>query len=198
MKNLLNEEIGKIKKMMGISHRPINTSYHEHLIEIYSDVYNEIAEEDEIDDKDIVLKKIKNNDFIDNPKLFLDSIKKSSRGEMLTEYSLEDLEDMLTFKLDGYDIGYALKKGYDDEYNEIVSVFNNSGIKGVGDELIQSAIKNGGRYLDHYDGFLSSFYSKHGFEEYKRDKFDPQYDPTGEFRDKYGESDIIYRKYNPK
>jgi hypothetical protein len=39
------------------------------------------------------------------------------------------------------------------------------------------------------------FYSKHGFEEYKRDKFDPQYDPTGEFRKKYGPSDIIYRRY---
>ena len=196
MKNLLNEEIGKIKKMMGITLKPINVGHHEHLMEVFSDVYSEIGEDTELDEKYIVLKKIKNNDFIHNPRLFLKSIKKSSRGEMLSEYSLEVMEDMLTFKLDGYDIGYALKKGEDDEYNEIVSVFNNSGIKGIGDELIQSAIKNGGRYLDHYDGFLSGFYSKHGFEEYKRDKFDPQYDPTGEFRDKYGESDIIYRKYN--
>jgi hypothetical protein len=196
MKNLLNEEIGKIKKMMGISHKPINLPYHEHLIEIYSDIPTEITEISEVDDRYIVINKIKHNDFIHSPKLFLKSIRKSSRGEMLTEYSLEELEDMLTFKLDGYDIGYALKKGDGDEYNEIVSVFNNSGIKGIGDALIKSAIKNGGRYLDHYDGFLSGFYSKHGFEEYKRDKFDPQYDPNGEFRDKYGESDIIYRKYN--
>jgi hypothetical protein len=196
MKNLLNEEIGKIKKMMGITPKPINVGHHEHLMEVFSDVDGEIGEDTELDERYIVLKKIKNNDFIHNPRLFLKSIKKSSRGEMLSEYSLEDLEDMLTFKLDGYDIGYALKKSEDNEYNEIVSVFNNSGIKGIGDELIQSAIKNGGRYLNHYDGFLSGFYSKHGFEEYKRDKFDPQYDPNGEFRDKYGESDIIYRKYN--
>ena len=136
------------------------------------------------------------NDFIHNPKSFLNSIRKTSRAEMLTDYTLEDLEDMMTFKLNGYDIGYALKKDDNGDYSEIVSVFNNSGIKGIGDDLIQSAVSNGGRYLDHYDGFLSNFYSKHGFEEYKRDKFDPQYDPTGEFRDKYGEADIIYRRYN--
>jgi len=196
MRHLLTEEIGKIKKMMGINPKPINVHYHEHLIETYSDVYEELSEDNELDERYIVIQKIKNNDFIHNPKSFLNSIRKTYRAEMLTDYSLEDLEDMMTFKLDGYDIGYALKKDDDGDYSEIVSVFNNSGIKGIGDDLIKSAISNGGRYLDHYDGFLSNFYSKHGFEEYKRDKFDPQYDPTGEFRDKYGEADIIYRRYN--
>lgn len=66
-------------------------------------------------------------------------------------------------------------------------------IKNIGKELIQSAIKNGGCYLDHFDGFLSNLYSSLGFVEYKRDKFDPQYDPENKFRDKYGESDVIYR-----
>lgn len=195
MKHLLSEEIGKIKQMMGISPKPINIDYHEHLIETYSDNYSEISEDGDSDERDDVIQKINDNDFINDPEMFLDSIRKSSRSEMLTDYTIEDLDEMLTFKLDGYDIGYALKRGDSEEYNEIVSVFNNSGVKGVGDDLIQSAIRNGGRYLDHYDGFLSGFYSKHGFEEYKRDKFDPQYDPTGEFRDKYGEADIIYRKY---
>ena len=197
MKNL-TEQVERMKKMMGIPPKPIDISYHEHLIKTFSDGDSEISEDNESDEKNIVIEKIKNNDFISDPEAFLDSIKKSSRKEMLTDYTIEDLENMKTYKLDGYDIGYALKQDDEGNYNEIVSVFNNSGIKGIGDDLIQSAIRNGGRYLDHYDGFLSGFYSKHGFEEYKRDKFDPQYDPTGEFRAKYGPSDIIYRKYKDK
>jgi hypothetical protein len=195
MKNL-TEQVQRIRKMMGINPKPINISYHEHLLDTFSDGDSEISEDNESDERNIVIEKIRNNDFINDPEQFLESIQKSSRKEMLTDYTIEDLEDMKTFKLDGYDIGYALKQDEEGNYGEIVSVFNNSEIKGVGEELVRSAIRNGGRYLDHYDGFLSKFYSKLGFEEYKRDKFDPQYDPTGEFRDKYGEADIIYRRYN--
>jgi hypothetical protein len=195
MKNL-TEQVQRIRKMMGINPKPINISYHEHLLDTFSDGDSEISEDNESGEKDVVSKKINNNEFTNDPESFLRSLQKSSRKEMLTDYTVEDLENMKTYKLDGYDIGYALKQDDEGNYNEIVSVFNNSGIKGLGDDLIQSALRNGGRYLDHYDGFLSGFYSKHGFEEYKRDKFDPQYDPTGEFRDKYGEADIIYRRYN--
>lgn len=195
MKTTLLEELSQIKKIMGVSPKSINIPHHEHLIETFSDDYNEISEEDDFDEKQIVIDKIKNNDFTNNPKSFLKSIRKSERLEMLTDYDIKDLSDMKLFKLNGYDIGYALKKFKDGSYSEIVSVFNNSGIKGIGDYLIESAISNGGCYLDHYDGFLSTFYSKHGFEEYDRDIFDSQYDPTGEFRKKYGESDIIYRKH---
>ena len=194
----LQENINRIKEVMGISPKPINISYHEHLIKTFSDGDSEISEDNESDKRNTVIEKINNNDFTNDPEAFLESLQKSSRKEMLTDYTIEDLENMKTYKLDGYDIGYALKQDDEGNFNEIVSVFNNSGIKGVGDDLIQSAIRNGGRYLDHYDGFLSGFYSKHGFEEYKRDKFDPQYDPTGEFRDKYGPSDIIYRRYKDK
>ena len=191
---ILLNELSRIKKIMGVPNKKRNIDYHEHLLDIFSDDYNEISEENDSDEKEIVIDKINNNDFIDDPELFLKSIKKSGRPEMLTDYSVDDLMEMKLFKLNGYDIGYALKKSKDGEYSEIVSVFNNSDVNGVGNELIQSAIKNGGRSLDHYDGFLSNFYSKHGFEEYGRYKFDPQYDPTGEFRDKYGEPDIIFRK----
>ena len=58
---------------------------------------------------------------------------------------------------------------------------------------MKSAIRNGGRHLDHFDGFLTDFYSKLGFKEYKRDKYDPKYDENGEFKSKYGEQDVIYR-----
>jgi hypothetical protein len=100
---------------------------------------------------------------------------------------------MKLFKLDGYNIGYALKKK-DGKYSEIVAVHNNEpDVKQIGKELVLSAVKNGGCYLDHFDGMLSNLYSSIGFEEYSRDEFDPQYDTGGEFQKKYGKQDIIYR-----
>jgi hypothetical protein len=126
---------------------------------------------------------------------FRTALMKSKHKEMLTNYSVDELSKMKLFKLKGYDIGFALKKK-GSKYNEIVAVFNNeSDVKGIGKELMLAAIKNGGCYLDHYDGFLSNLYSSLGFNEYKRYKFDPQYDKDGSFKKKYGEADVIFRKH---
>ena len=123
---------------------------------------------------------------------------KTKYPEMLTMYSVEEFDKMKLFKLNGFDIGYALKQRDDGngEYDEIVSVFNNEpDIKQISVPLVNHAIAQGGRYLDHFDGFLSKLYGdKLGFKVYNRDKFDPQYDPDGSFRDKYGALDIVYRK----
>lgn len=121
-------------------------------------------------------------------------MEKSKHKEMLTPYSTNELSKMKLYKLNGYNIGFALKKR-DGGYKEIVAVHNNEPeIKNVGKELMKAAIKYGGCYLDHFDGHLSAFYDSLGFEEYDRDKFDAQYDQDGSFRNKYGESDVIYRK----
>jgi hypothetical protein len=196
----LRENISRIKKMMGIKPKKHSFDYHEHLVELFLGEQKELDEEDddfEIDDvKEEVISKIKNNEFSDDPQEFYDAINRSEKHkEMLSEYSVDDFAEMKLFILDGYDIGYALKKSQDGGYNEIVSVFNNSDVKGIGNELMKSAISNGGCYLDHYDGFLSDFYSSLGFEEYDRYEFDPQYDPDGNFEKKYGRQDIIFRKH---
>lgn len=141
-----------------------------------------------------VLELIKNNEFENDAKSFKNSLSKSKHSEMLTDYDIKDLKKMKLFKLKGYNIGFALKKK-NGKYNEIVAVHNNEpNIKGIGTVLMKSAISNGGEYLDHFDGFLTKFYQKLGFEEIGRDKFDPQYDEDGSFRAKYGEADVIYRK----
>ena len=194
----LNEEILRMKQIMGLNEsiNPIKRKliYHEQLMEIMSE---DVSSEDEYDDKkNDILKKINDDDFSNDVDEFYDSFMKSNRLEMLTQYSKDELNEMKLFKLNGYDIGYALKRYNDgNEYNEIVSVFNNSGIKGIGKPLIESAIRNGGCYLDHYDGYLSDFYGSMGFEEIDRYGFDPQYDPDRTFREKYGEQDVIVRKH---
>lgn len=123
---------------------------------------------------------------------FLESLNSSTRKPFLSKYTAEELKNhnVQTYQLNGYHIGYALKP--DEDGVDIISVHNNEpNIKGVGDALIESAKANGGTKLDHYDGFLSDLYSKHGFEEYDRYKWDA--DPNWDY-ERYGRPDVILRK----
>lgn len=146
-------------------------------------------------------KEVKNlievNQFDTDSKAFFHSFMKAKHPKMLTPYSLEELKEMKTFKVKGYDVGFALKKFRDKGYSEIVAVHNaDPDVKGIGPALMESAIRNGGRYLDHFDGFLTSLYNSAGFVEYQRFPYDPQYDPDGSFAKLYGTVDVIYRHHN--
>ena len=155
---------------------------------------NEVLTEEQENDRNLVLDLIHKNQYENNPQAFYDSLNKSKHPDMLTPYSVSELATMKLFKVPGYNIGFALKKFENQGYKEIVAVHNNEpNIQNIGRDLMNSAIQNGGCYLDHFDGYLSDLYNSLGFVEYKRDKFDPQYDPDQSFRKKYGESDVIYR-----
>lgn len=162
-----------------------------------NDLFSDNMSESNVDEdkRSYVLSDIKNNSFEkNNPIIFKKALDKSKHKQMLTDYSIDELKKMKLFKLKNYDIGYALKKSHTGNYDEIVSVFNNEdGVKNIGMDLIMSAVKNGGCFLDHFDGFLSNLYSNAGFVEYKRDPYDPQYDIDGSFKLKYGEAPVIYR-----
>jgi Rad3-related DNA helicase len=165
---------------------------HEQLLNLFSNQINE--NEDKRND---VIKKIQSNDWEEhNAENFYNALYQSKHKEMLTNYNISELNQMKLFKLQGYNIGFALKKFKDNQYNEIVAVFNNEPeVSNIGKILMQAAINNGGCYLDHFDGFLSGLYQSMGFEEYDRYKFDPQYDPEGKFQSKYGQADVIFRKH---
>lgn len=160
--------------------------------EMFSD--NEINEQDDDVRADIINKINSDQWEKHDPRAYRESLMKSKHPGMLSDYSPAEFNSMKLFKLEGYDIGFALKQ-FQGKFQEIVAVFNNTGVGGLGSTLIQSAIKHGGCYLDHFDGFLTDLYQKNGFEEYNRDPFNPQYDQDGAFRKKYGEKDIIYRKH---
>lgn len=141
------------------------------------------------------------------PKEFKSSMSSSSRREFLVDYSIEDLQKMKLFKLKDYNIGYALKRRFDystnqylsENYDEITSLHNNeTNVSNLGKLLMESAVRNGGIYLDHFDGHLSKFYSDLGFEEYKRHGLDLNWEGDRVVRDKYGDIDIVYRSYIPK
>lgn len=164
--------------------------YQEHLKETLGDA----VLEDSVEGKEEVIQ-LMNSDSWENPSPseFKQSLSKSKHSMMLSDYSESEFAKMKLFKLPGHDIGFALKDHEGEPFSEIVSVFNNSPFRGIGDAMMQAAIRAGGKYLDHFDGFLTDLYSRNGFVEYNRVPYDPQYDPNGEFKRKYGPVDVIYR-----
>jgi hypothetical protein len=45
--------------------------------------------------------------------------------------------------------------------------------------LVQAAIQNGGKRMDHFDGFLTGLYRRNGFKINNVMEWDDQYAPTG-------------------
>ena len=108
----------------------------------------------------------------------------------------EDFAEMgaITFKLQGYNIDYALHP-MEDGNGDIISVHNNEPtIHNIGATLIDNAKVNGDNQLDHFDGFLSDLYSNAGFEEYDRWKFNRQYAPEDWNYERDGEPDVVLRR----
>lgn len=122
---------------------------------------------------------------------FFVSLYAGKRSGFLTYYQKEELADMHLYIIKGHNAGYALKGG-----NDIVSVHNNSEIKGLGKFFMESAKANGGTMLDHFDGFLSGLYRRNGFTDvYEVYQWDEQYRPsawTYDSVDVFNENTSIY------
>lgn len=73
-----------------------------------------------------------------------------------TRYYLDDSDPERGFS------GYAIRAD-----GELVYVWSRPG-SGLGDTLMRSALGNGAVYLDCFDGYLPTFYARHGFCEVAR------------------------------
>ena len=120
------------------------------------------------------------------PEEFIEARDKTSRPQFLTPYTEQQLSGMKLFKVNNADAGYALK---DD--GDLVNVFNNSSISGLGKKIINDAISNGASKLDCYDDFLPRYYNKFGFKEVRREPWNDKYKPA-QWLDKDGKPDVIY------
>ncbi len=167
-------------------------AYYESLIECLGESFAE----DGVPEKEEVSNAIRNDMWEEvTPDQFRKSLSSSKHQEMLTDYGTSELAKMKLFKVPNFSIGFALKDHEGEPHSEIVAVHNNSPIKGIGDELVQAAVRNGGKYLDHFEGVLDKLYSRNGFVEYKRDPYNPEYDTDGSFKKKYGPASVVYRVY---
>ena len=143
-----------------------------------------------------VLRDIEAGNYIRNDyESFSKELQRNKRSQFLTPYTPQDLQDgnVQTFQVPGHEIGFGLKPLRNGNV-DIVAVHNNTNLRGIGKPLIQSAIKLGGTTLDHYDGFLSGFYSKLGFKETERWPWDDDYAPKDWDKERYGTPDVVLRK----
>ena len=131
-------------------------------------------------------------DLDEDYELFVNSMSQSNHPEMLQFYSKDEYraKNAKLFKLKGLNAGFAVASDGD-----IISVHNNSSVRGLGKKLIELAIKEGGSKLDHFDmPALTNLYSSMGFKEYNRMEWDDQYAPNGWRYEKYGRPDVVERK----
>ena len=175
----------KVKKFnQFINERFVDVDYAQPELEISSninDIYDkryfnqllmvDVVKENTNEDKNDIIEKIYSGRWETTPKEFFDSVNSSKRVGFLTPYSLDELSEFKLFKLEGYNIGFALK------YNDIILVHNNEGVGGIGKLLINKAIEFGGNKLDHFDGFLTGFYKSLDFKLNSNDYFLDEYAP---------------------
>ena len=92
----------------------------------------------------------------------------------MTPYTTDELSEFNLFKLEGFNIGFAVKPDGD-----IILVHNNENIGGLGKILMEKAIENGGNKLDHFDGYLTGFYRSMNFILDSNEQFTDDLVPEG-------------------
>ena len=75
---------------------------------------------------------------------------------------------------------------------DIINLFNNSDIKGLGREAMLEAIRLGGDFLECFDGFLVKYYESFGFEETSRYEFNADLAPANWDSDHLGWPDLVH------
>lgn len=117
-------------------------------------------------------------------------------GLYLTEHSPEEMQDHTLLSVDDGAAGVAISPDGD-----IQNLYNNDGPDGAGRALLEEAVKNGGRTLDCYDGFLPGLYREFGFREVGRMEFDPNLSPEG-WEEHYDgpvpQPDVVFMAFDPE
>ena len=134
------------------------------------DVLNEETHES----KNEAIERLFNNKWIKDSYEFLESVNKSTKLEFMTPYTADELSEFNLFKLEGFNIGFAVKPDGD-----IILVHNNENIGGLGKILMEKAIENGGNKLDHFDGYLTGFYRSMNFILDSNEQFTDDLVPEG-------------------
>jgi hypothetical protein len=145
-------------------------------LRVYYDdlLMQDVVAEEVMESKDEVIEKLMRGSLETTPEEFLASVKASSRVEFMTPYTEEELSTINLFKVEGFNIGFAVK-----EDGDIILVHNNEKVGGIGRLLIEKAVEKGGTKLDHFDGFLTGFYRELGFRLESNYPFVDEWTPEG-------------------
>jgi uncharacterized protein len=133
----------------------------------------------------------KNTDLVPvTPDLFVAARDQSDRPQFLSAHPAEELANHKLFTNHEGTVGISV-----DPKGDVQNVFNNGGPKGGASAAMVTAIENGGRTLDCYDGYLNGYYHQFGFEEDQRMKFNPDFAPEGWDFAKHNSPDIVFMSW---
>jgi hypothetical protein len=121
-------------------------------------------------------------------KIFIQERNKNKRVDFMSPLTLDNLKDCKILMINGGKTGCAIAPDGD-----LQNVYNNS-TKGEGSAIIKIAINNGAKKLDCFDGFLPEYYSRFGFKEVERMKWNDDYAPANWDYSKYGRPDVVFMK----
>lgn len=123
------------------------------------------------------------------PEVFSYYLKKNKRIEFFTIYPEEVLRGWKLFltKAKEGGAGFALTPG-----NDLVNLFNNTGIKGLGGIMVRCAIDLGARKVFCFDGFLRGYYESFGFRVTQTDLWNDRLAPVNWKYETYGRPYVIY------
>jgi len=128
-----------------------------------------------IAEREIINNLIISRRFITDPEVFFESLETARKAISKTGVIYNKLivkseliflksENIKTYKLENYDIGFALKIR-DGAFSEIIAMFNASDHSGIGYLLIEAAISMGGKYLECYgEELMKKIYRQSGFK----------------------------------
>jgi len=125
-----------------------------------------------------------------SPAEFIEARNKSSRSQFMSPLKPEDLDGHKLLMTTDKKAGVAI-----DPKGDLQNLFNNGGPKGIGAELVATAIDNGAKTLDCYDGYLPGYYHQFGFVETGRMKFNPAF-AHGWDAAKQGSPDVVFMRWN--
>jgi hypothetical protein len=139
---------------------------------------------------------------IDSPEFFREALsiaqKTSSHGAYVALRDLEEYKDTTLFISEHGATGIAVDKD-----GHIFSLFKNCnvckeiGLKSVAAKMMFTAISNGGKKIDCFDGFLPNLYTTFGFEPVTKIKFSEDLTSGAKWNKKRdGEPDLIFMKHN--
>jgi hypothetical protein len=126
------------------------------------------------------------NPNIELLEFFAESLRTTYRAFTLEQYTVEEMKAFRVFVVSvGGEIkeaGFALKPYNGGAHSEVVAVHKNplsGNIGKVADVFMKESKREGGKFLDHFDGPLSNIYDLNGFSVYKIYEWDDQYMPDG-------------------
>jgi len=191
-----NEDIKNTKKNLNMSLIYMNSFF---MKDVFRNMTLDEAEEslDFKAERDLINNLILSKKLNFDPEIFFNSLEEAHKkiskkgikyNRNLVKSGLNFLksENIKTYKLEGFEIGFALKKK-DDKFSEIIAMFNATNHSGIGYLLIESAISLGGNYLECYsEELMKKVYRQSGFEVIEMI-------PNVNLQDRSGDKETVYR-----